>query len=89
MQKLINAIQTIRERSRFTTYLSKTSQDIQFLTDIYQDTLFAHHTLNKEDVRTTLDTWKRLRVLLYLARVNSALNHARLSPTTRPMGQSG
>ncbi len=89
MQKLINAIQTIRERSRFTTYLSKASQDIQFLTDIYQAALFAHHTLNKDDIRTTLNTWKRLRVLLYLARVNSALNLVRLSPVTRPIEQSG
>jgi hypothetical protein len=82
MQKLINAIQTIREHSRFTNYLSKASQDIRFLTDTYQATLFAHHTLAKEDVRTTLNTWKRLRVLLYLARVNSALTHVRLSPST-------
>ena len=68
MGKLIEKINAIRERSRYTNYLLSAPQDVQYLTDMYQDTLFARHILDKRDVKTALSTWKRLRLRLLLAR---------------------
>jgi transglutaminase-like putative cysteine protease len=85
MQKLVNHIDSLRGRSRFTTYLSGTQQNIQFLTDMYQNTLFAHHTIDKRDVRTALRIWKRLRVRLYVARLHNALQYAMWKGTKKLM----
>ncbi|HEX6034499.1 MAG TPA: transglutaminase domain-containing protein [Anaerolineales bacterium] len=84
MQKLVDKINTIRERSRFSTYLISVQQDVQFLTGMYQDTLFADHTMNKDDTRTALNTWKHLRVRLHLARWNNALHYVILGASARP-----
>jgi hypothetical protein len=70
MEKLIPQINIIRERSRFTSYLFHSQQNIEYLTDIYQDSLFAHHTINKNDVKTALNTWKYLRLRLLMARIH-------------------
>jgi hypothetical protein len=80
MEKLTNQIHTIRERSRFTKYLFRAPQDVQYLTDVYQDTLFAHHKIDKDDAGTALNTWKHLRVRLMLARLHVVARRA-LAPT--------
>ena len=73
MQKLIDNINRSRERSRFRKYLSSIQQDVQFLTDLYQDTLFAHHTIDKDDARTALSTWQHLRPRLLFTRFMNSL----------------
>jgi hypothetical protein len=68
MGKLIERVSDIREHSRYTNYLLRAPQDVQYLTDMYQDTLFARHTIAKSDARTALNTWQHLRLRLLLAR---------------------
>ena len=72
MDKLIDTIRDMRERSRFTKYLFRAQQDVQYLTDVYQDTLFADHMPDKNDAGTALKTWKHLRLRLMLARLHVA-----------------
>lgn len=76
MHKLIDRIETIQERSRYTGYLSRASREVEYLTDVYQQTLFAHHTLDRKDVKTALSTWKHLRLRLLLARVHVVVRRA-------------
>lgn len=80
MGKLIDKINTIREQSRYTNYLARTRQDVEYLTDLYQDTLFAHHTINKGDVSTALNLWKHLRTRLMMARLHVIARRV-LAPT--------
>ena len=74
MQKLIYTINVLREHLRFTKHLSGTQQDVLFLTELYQTTLFAQNMISKDDARIALNTWKHLRARLYLARFNHALH---------------
>jgi transglutaminase-like putative cysteine protease len=69
MGRLIDKLDAIRERSRFAKSLFRAQQDVKYLTDMYQDTLFAPHTMNKEGARQALNTWKHLRLRLLLARI--------------------
>jgi hypothetical protein len=69
MGKLIARIDTITGHSRFANDLFRTKRDVKHLTDLYQDTLFAHHILVRDDVSSALDTWKRLRSRLFFARL--------------------
>ncbi|HJR80874.1 MAG TPA: hypothetical protein VJ821_12425, partial [Anaerolineales bacterium] len=41
--------------------------------------LFAHHPIDKNDVRTALNTWKHLRLRVLIARVLDSWNHVILS----------
>jgi len=70
MQRLVNKIDEIRKRSRFTKLFSASARDIELLTHLYQDTLFGRKDIQKNDARTALNTWKHLRLRLMLARVN-------------------
>ena len=70
MQKLVDAIHGIKAHSRFTKYLSRAQQDVHFLTELYQDTLFARHTLDREGVRTALNTWRHLRLRMLILRLH-------------------
>jgi transglutaminase-like putative cysteine protease len=76
MEKLIAEINRIRERSRFSSYLIHAQQDVQYLTDIYQATLFAHRTIEKNDIRTALNTWRRLRLRFWMARLHVSIQRA-------------
>jgi transglutaminase-like putative cysteine protease len=76
MAKLIAAINRIKDHSPNAKYLSHLSQNIEYLTDAYQDSLFAHRTIDKQDVRTALATWKYLRLRLLLARFQVATRKA-------------
>lgn len=82
MKKLIAQINILREHSRFTMYLSDVKQDAQSLTGIYQDSMFAHHMLDRNDVRTALNTWKHLRLRLLMARIYISIQ--RIFSQTRP-----
>ena len=73
MKKLIAQINILREHSRFTIYLSDVKQDAQSLTGIYQDSMFAHRMLNRNDVRSALNTWKHLRLRLLMARIHVSI----------------
>lgn len=79
MSKLIDRTNTIGEYSRNAKYLSRAPEHIQHLTDVYQDTLFAAHTIDKNDARIALDIWKHLRMRLLFARLHVAARKA-LSP---------
>ncbi len=70
MQKLIHGTSALRvkERSRFTKIFSGIRQDVELLTDMYQDTLFRHNAMQKRESRNALNTWKRLRLRLLVAR---------------------
>ena len=68
MQKLRDKLNSIRAHSQHTRYLFRAGQAVQTLTDMYQDTLFAHHTINKNDAKIALNTWKDLRLRLLFAR---------------------
>jgi len=71
MHKLVERIDTLRlsKRSRFAKLFFAAEQDIELLTDLYQDTLFTHNAIQKKDVRKALHTWKHLRLRLWIARV--------------------
>lgn len=81
MEKLTGKINTLKEHSRFTNYLSRAQQDVQYLTHLYQYSLFAHHAIEKDDVRTAFHTWKRLRLRLFMAKLINFLDHVILSVT--------
>ena len=70
MQKLVHKMNTLGERSPFTKLFISTQQDIELLTELYQATLFTHHKIQKKEARTAWDTWKRLRLRLWLAHLN-------------------
>jgi hypothetical protein len=80
MEKLIDKINAIRERSGYTKYLLRAGQDVRYLSDLYQDTLFAHHAIDKNDTKRALNTWKHLRLRLLLARIHVAARSAFPSP---------
>ena len=71
MGKLIDRIQDIERRSRFGRFLFRARHDVSLLTDLYQDSLFAHHALDKQASRTAIDIWKYLRLRLLLARLSN------------------
>jgi len=72
MEKLIARIDGVRKHSRYTNYLSSASQDIEYLTDLYQHTLFTDRRIEKNDVKKALNIWKHLRLRLFLARLQVA-----------------
>jgi transglutaminase-like putative cysteine protease len=82
MGKLIDRISAIGGHSRTASYLSRAPQDIQYLTDVYQGTLFAHHTIDTNDARMALRIWKHVRLRLLFARLHIAARRA-LAPTRR------
>jgi transglutaminase-like putative cysteine protease len=68
MRKLISRMNSIRARSRFSKVLSRAGQDIEFLTDLYQSSLFARYTIDRQDTEAALQTWKHLRLRVWIAR---------------------
>jgi hypothetical protein len=68
MHKLIRRIDSIGEHSRFARVFRNAGQDVEALTDLYQDSLFADNNIQKQDIRSAVNTWKRLRSRLWLAR---------------------
>ncbi|HEY9526998.1 MAG TPA: hypothetical protein VIR02_07960, partial [Anaerolineales bacterium] len=63
-----------------------TRHDVRLLTELYQDSLFAHYTLDARASRTALDTWKYLRLRLLLARLSNFMN--RIIPrSAKKLGQ--
>lgn len=76
MQKLVSAIDRLRlkELSRSSSKLfSGIRQDVELLTDMYQDTLFSHNTIHKTESRRALQIWRRLRLQLLIARAKTLL----------------
>jgi transglutaminase-like putative cysteine protease len=85
MQKLIYKMDQIKEGSRFTNLFFSAKQDIALLTDLYQDTLFTHNSIQRQDARAALNTWRRLRVRLWIARINVAARERLLRPKQLPL----
>jgi hypothetical protein len=71
MQRLIDKILEINERSRFRKIFSSARQDIVFLTELYQDMLFGRNSIHKNDSRRAFNTWRHLRLRLMVARALS------------------
>jgi transglutaminase-like putative cysteine protease len=74
MGKFSDRIQSIERRSRFGRFLFRARHDVRLLTELYQDSLFAHYTLDAQASKTALDTWKYLRLRLLLARLSNFMN---------------
>lgn len=74
MQKLIDKMNMIGARSRFAKLFHNSKQDIESLTELYQAALFAHTDIQKQDTRKAVNTWKRLRLRLLMARLSIAAN---------------
>jgi hypothetical protein len=77
-QKLISKIETVRKGILVSKLLFNAQNDIEYLTELYQSTLFCQSNIQKQDTKKALQTWKRLRLRLWIARaklyfVNSIL----------------
>jgi hypothetical protein len=79
MQKLTHEMNAIRARSRFARLFGNAPKEIELLTELYQATLFAHTSIQKQQTRMAVNTWKRLRFRLLMARLRNSLNHVILS----------
>lgn len=75
MQKLIQKMNTISAHSRVAAMVHNAQRDIEALTDLYQDSLFAESNIQKQDIRKAVNAWKRLRLKLFIARLGSSLNY--------------
>ena len=69
MQKLINKIDTIKSHPYFARLFSNTRQEIELLTNLYQETLFGHNDIQIKHTRTAVNTWKHLRLRLLIAKI--------------------
>jgi hypothetical protein len=78
MEKLIQKIDHIKARSRSSNYLPHVQQDIRLLSGLYQDTLFAQHTINRDDARRAFNAWRHLRLRLMVATIIDRLQSLRL-----------
>ena len=84
MRKLMDAVDRLGARSRFRKSFLNAGQEVELLTNLYQGTLFADHSVQKQDVHKALNSWKRLRLRLWIARLTSSLNHVIPSKTRNP-----
>ncbi len=78
MQKLNNKIEEIKYSSRIRKLFSTTQRDVRLLTNIYQTFLFKEHQTNGSDVKLALQTWKRLRWRLVVARIVLSIKNMRM-----------
>jgi hypothetical protein len=78
MEKLIQKIDHIKAHSRPSNYLLHAQQDIRLLTGLYQDTLFAQHTIERSDARIAFNTWRHLRLRLLVAMIIDRLQNLKL-----------
>jgi hypothetical protein len=69
-QKLIGRIGAVRKGTLFSILLFSAQNDIEYLTELYQSTLFRQSNIQKQDAKKALQTWKRLRLRLWIARAN-------------------
>jgi hypothetical protein len=76
MTKLNDKINIVTKQSHNPKYLSRTSQYIEYLTERYQDSLFALHSIDKQDVTTAFHTWRHLRLRLLFVRLHVFLRKA-------------
>jgi hypothetical protein len=74
MQKLINKMDGLQKGSALKRLLFRTQDDIRLLTDLYQATLFRHTSIQKNETRKALKTWKQLRFRLWIARMKTAFD---------------
>jgi hypothetical protein len=75
MQKLTHRMNTVSTRPRVSEIFRNAQEDIELLTELYQATLFAHTHIQKQDTRQAVNTWKRLRLRLLIARLSAFLHH--------------
>ena len=70
---LIHKIKEARQDSTRRKPLRSSEADVKRLTNIYYATLFSNHALGKNESRTALQIWKRLRRFLFLERIRLSL----------------
>ncbi|HSB00569.1 MAG TPA: transglutaminase-like domain-containing protein, partial [Anaerolineales bacterium] len=82
MHKLVSGFDAphLKAGSRFAKLFSGASRDIELLTDMYQDALFSHNTMQKNESRKALQAWRRLRLRLLIARANALLQKKLKAP---------
>ncbi len=69
-QKLIGKIEMVRKGILVSKLLFSAQNDIEYLTELYQSTLFRQSNMQKQDTKKALQTWKRLRLRLWIARAH-------------------
>jgi hypothetical protein len=69
-QKLIERIEAARKGTLHSKLLFSAQNEIEHLTELYQATLFRQSNLQKKDVKKAIQTWKSLRLQLWVARAN-------------------
>ncbi len=82
-QKLVHSMDELTSRSRFRRRFLGAEQDVELLTDLYQDALFRDNMVQRNDVRNALTTWKRLRLSIIGARIYATARKA-IAPANRP-----
>jgi hypothetical protein len=68
--KLIGRIEIVRKGVILPKLLFSARNDIEHLTELYQATLFRQSNIQKQDAKKALQTWKHLRLQLWIARAN-------------------
>jgi hypothetical protein len=69
-EKLIDRIEIVRKGVILPKLLFSARNDIEHLTELYQATLFRQSNIQKQDAKKALQTWKHLRLQLWIARAN-------------------
>jgi hypothetical protein len=82
MQKLIYKMNTLSEHARLAKIIHPAQDDIRLLTELYQDTLFSHNNIRKNDARKALKMWRHVRWRLAIARIYVMTR--RRSPVPQP-----
>ena len=83
MQKLVSRIDRLGNRSYSTKVFSSARQHIEFLTELYQDSLFSHNNIEQSDSRKAWNAWTHLRLRLILARIHVIAGRAREASLTK------
>lgn len=71
MHKVIRRFDELKKRSWLSKLIARPQMDAQQLTDVYQESLFGRNQINRNDVRYSLKSWKRLRQQLIIGKIAS------------------
>lgn len=71
MHKVIKRFGDLKEGSRISKIIISPQTDAKQLTNIYQASLFSENQINKNDIKHSLRSWKRLRRQLFLGKIAS------------------
>ena len=69
--KLVRRLEEIRKDPTGRWTIKKLESDVNRLTNIYYSTLFSNHKVEKNEVRTALQIWRSLRMVLFKERLRN------------------